>query len=339
MHKLIIALFLIGALVLSCAAETESMLIGPGDLLQVEVFDTPEMTQQVRVTDAGTVRLQLVGEVKVAGEAPIAAAKMIEKALVEKQVMRSPQVTVGIVEYATQDVSVLGQVKNPGAFPITTPQPILKVISLAGGLTDMADRNVTIQRKHDSSQKIQYYLANNADRAMSDSAMVYPGDIVLVPRAPIVYVMGDVAKPGGYAITTNDSRLTVLQAIAMAGSANKTSVKSRVKLIRKGSQGQEEIPIQLGAMEKGKQPDLTLQADDVLFVPFSWMKNMAVTASAVPPLAMASPRPPEPFFTPRTFFLIGVSLTGGAIILLFAARRIFRPAARPSYITRSMDRE
>ena len=281
MHKLIIALFLIGALVLSCAAETESMLIGPGDLLQVEVFDTPEMTQQVRVTDAGTVRLQLVGEVKVAGEAPIAAAKMIEKALVEKQVMRSPQVKVGIVEYATQDVSVLGQVKNPGAFPITTPQPILKVISLAGGLTDMADRNVTIQRKHDSSQKIQYYLANNADRAMSDSAMVYPGDIVLVPRAPIVYVMGDVAKPGGYAITTNDSRLTVLQAIAMAGSANKTSVKSRVKLIRKGSQGQEEIPIQLGAMEKGKQPDLTLQADDVLFVPFSWMKNMAVTASSI----------------------------------------------------------
>ncbi len=281
MHKLIIALLLLGALVLSCAAETESMLIGPGDLLQVEVFDTPEMTQQVRVTDAGTVRLQLVGEVKLAGEAPIAAAKIIEKALVEKQVMRAPQVTVGIVEYATQDVSVLGQVKNPGAFPIATPQPILKVISLAGGLTDMADRNVTIQRKHDASQKIQYYLANNADRAMSDSAMVYPGDIVLVPRAPIVYVLGDVAKPGGYAITTNDSRLTVLQAMAMAGSANKTSVKSRVKLIRKGSQGQEEIPIQLGAMEKGKQPDLTLQADDVLFVPFSWMKNMAVSASSI----------------------------------------------------------
>jgi polysaccharide biosynthesis/export protein len=281
MHKFVIALLLLSALVLPCAAETESMLIGPGDLLQIEVFDTPEMTQQVRVTDAGTVRLQLVGEVKLAGQAPIAAAKIIEKALVEKQVMRAPQVTVGIVEYATQDVSVLGQVKNPGAFPIATPQPILKVISLAGGLTDMADRNVTIQRKHDSSQKIQYYLANNADRAMADSAMVYPGDIVLVPRAPIVYVLGDVAKPGGYAITTNDSRLTVLQAMAMAGSANKTSVKSRVKLIRKGSQGQEEIPIQLGAMEKGKQPDLTLQADDVLFVPFSWMKNMAVSASSI----------------------------------------------------------
>jgi polysaccharide export outer membrane protein len=281
MSKLIAALLLIAAFALSCVAQTESMLIGPGDLIQVDVFDTPEMTQQVRVTDAGSVRLQLVGEVRLAGEAPIAAAKIIEKALVDKQVMRTPQVTVTIVEYATQDVSVLGQVKNPGAYPVATPQPILKVISLAGGLTDMADRNVTIQRKHDASQKIQYYLANNADRALSDSAMVYPGDIVLVPRAAIVYVLGDVAKPGGYAITTNDSRLTVLQAIAMAGSANKTSVKSRVRLIRKNSQGQEEIPIQLGAMEKGKQPDLTLQADDVLYVPFSWMKNMAVSASSI----------------------------------------------------------
>ena len=281
MCKLIIALFLLGALALSCVAQTESMLIGPGDLIQIDVFDTPEMTQQVRVTDAGTARLQLIGEVKLAGESPVAAAKIIEKALVDKQVMRAPQVRVGIVEYATQDVSVLGQVKNPGAFPIATPQPILKVISLAGGLTDMADRNVTIQRKHDTSQKVQYYLANNANRAMSDSAMVYPGDIVLVPRAPIVYVLGDVAKPGGYAITTNDSRLTVLQAIAMAGSANKTSVKSRVRLIRKNSDGQQEIPIQLGAMEKGKQPDLTLQADDVLYVPFSWMKNIAVSASSI----------------------------------------------------------
>jgi polysaccharide export outer membrane protein len=281
MSKLITAFLLLAVFALSCVAQTESMLIGPGDLVQVDVFDTPEMTQQVRVTDAGTVRLQLVGEVRLAGETPIAAAKIIEKALVDKQVMRTPQVTVAIVEYATQDVSVLGQVKNPGAYPVATPQPILKVISLAGGLTDMADRNVTIQRKHDTSQKIQYYLANNADRALSDSAMVYPGDIVLVPRAAIVYVLGDVAKPGGYAITTNDSRLTVLQAIAMAGSANKTSVKSRVRLIRKNLQGQEEIPIQLGAMEKGKQPDLTLQADDVLYVPFSWMKNMAVSASSI----------------------------------------------------------
>jgi polysaccharide export outer membrane protein len=281
MRKLLTALFWLSMLTLSGVAQTESMLIGPGDLIQIDVFDTPEMTQQVRVTDAGTVRLQLVGEVKVAGEAPTVAAKMIEKALIDKQIMRTPQVTVKITEGATQDVAVMGQVKNPGTYPIATPQPVLKVLSLAGGLTDMADRNVTIQRKHDASQKIQYYLANNSEQALSDSAVVYPGDIVLVPRAAIVYILGDVAKPGGYAITTNDSRLTILQAIAMAGSANKTSVKSRVRLIRKNVQGQQEIPIQLAAIEKGKQPDMPLQADDVLYVPFSWMKNIAVSASSI----------------------------------------------------------
>jgi polysaccharide export outer membrane protein len=281
MRKLVTALLLLSMLTLPGGAQTESMLIGPGDLIQVDVFDTPEMTQQVRVTDAGTIRLQLVGEVKVAGEAPTAAAKMIEKALIDKQIMRTPQVTVKITEGATQDVAVMGQVKNPGTYPIATPQPVLKVLSLAGGLTDMADRNVTIQRKHDASQKVQYYLANNSEQALSDNAMVYPGDIVLVPRAAIVYILGDVAKPGGYAITTNDSRLTILQAIAMAGSANKTSVKSHVRLIRKNVQGQQEIPIQLAAIEKGKQPDMPLQADDVLYVPFSWMKNIAVSASSI----------------------------------------------------------
>jgi polysaccharide biosynthesis/export protein len=90
-----------------------------------------------------------------------------------------------------------------------------------------------------------------------------------------------VAKPGGYAISTNDSRLTVLQAIAMAGSANKTSVQSHIRLIRKTPQGQQEIPVQLAAIQKGRQPDLVLQPYDVLYVPFSWMKNTALNASSI----------------------------------------------------------
>jgi len=278
--KLIIASAILAALTLSCVAQTESLLIGPGDLLLVEVFDTPEMVQMVRVTDAGTVRLHLIGELKLAGETPIEAGKIVENALIDEKIMREPQVTVRIEEYGT-DVSVLGEVKNPGTYSITTAQPILKILSLAGGLTGMADRNVTVQRHHDRSQKIQYYLANDAEQALADGLMVYPGDIVVVPRAAIVYVLGDVARPGGYPITTNDSRLTVLQAIAMAGSANKTSVASHVRLIRKTSEGQQELPIQLAAIQKGKQPDLVLQPDDVLYVPFSWMKNVAISASSI----------------------------------------------------------
>jgi polysaccharide export outer membrane protein len=262
------------------AAQSESLLIGPGDLIQVDVIDTPELEQQVRVTDAGTVPLAFLGDVKLAGKTPAEAATIIGKSLVDKKMMRAPQVTVRIVEYATQAISVVGQVKNAGTFTVTTQQPILKVVAMAGGLTDIADRKITIQR-HGSSEKLTYYMANNADAALSGSLMVFPGDTVVVPKAPFVYVMGDVSRPGGYAISTNDSRVTVLQVVAMAGSANKTAVQSRVRLIRKTATGSNEIPIRLDAIQKGKQPDVPLEANDVLYVPFSWMKNAAVSASQI----------------------------------------------------------
>ena len=111
-----------------------------GDLIQVDVLDTPEMEQQVRVTDEGNAPLAYVGKVKVGGMTPGAAAEAIQLLLVSKNVMKHPQVTVRVQEYSTQDVSVLGQVHTPGAYPLTTPQPVLRVLSLAGGVTDLADR-------------------------------------------------------------------------------------------------------------------------------------------------------------------------------------------------------
>jgi polysaccharide export outer membrane protein len=185
-----------------------------------------------------------------------------------------------MTELATQDVSVLGQVRTPGTYSITTPQTILKVLSLAGGLTDSADRNVTINRRK-SGEQIKYNVSNNAEQALSDVVMVYPGDTVLVSRAPIVYVMGDVVRPGGYAIATNDGRLSVLQVIAMAGSASKTAVQSHVRLIRTTGNGEVETPVHLDAIQKGKQPDIMLQANDILYVPFSWMKNVAMNGTQI----------------------------------------------------------
>jgi polysaccharide biosynthesis/export protein len=116
---------------------------------------------------------------------------------------------------------------------------------------------------------------------LSDVVMVYPGDTVLVARAPMVYVMGDVNRPGGYVITTNDARLSLLQVIAMAGSANKTSVQSHVRLIRTTDHGQVELPVRLDQMEKGKQPPLMLQANDIVYVPFSWTKNFAMSSANI----------------------------------------------------------
>src|ERR1700739_3607382 len=187
-HKSIASFLLFGALAVPCFAQQESLLIGPGDLIQVDVMDTPEMEQQVRVTDDGSAPLAYIGSIHVAGKTPAGAAGMIEAGLVEKKVMHKPQVTVRLQELATQDVSVLGQVKTPGTYSITTPQTILKVLSMAGGLSEEADRNVTVKRNK-SGEQLKYYVSNNADEALSNMVMVYPGDTVLVSRAPLVYVM------------------------------------------------------------------------------------------------------------------------------------------------------
>src|SRR6266481_4329516 len=123
-------------------SQHESLLIGPGDLLNVQVFETPDLTQSPRVTDTGTVPLMLLGELKVVGMTPAQAASAIEQKLVEKNLMLHPVVTVSVQEYATQSVSVLGQVKLPGSYPITAPRTVIDMIAVAGGLTDVADRRI-----------------------------------------------------------------------------------------------------------------------------------------------------------------------------------------------------
>lgn len=277
---LVIALITLVLNVRPLAAQKESLLIGPGDLIQIDVLDTPEMEQQVRVTDDGKAPLAYIGNVQVGGKTPAAAADTIRLLLISKNVMKHPQVTVRVQEYATQDVSVLGQVRTPGSYPLTTPQPVLRVLSLAGGLTDMANREVTIKR-HGSSDEVTYSLSNDPKKMLTDMVTVNPGDIVIVPKAPIIYIMGDVGRPGGYTMSANESHLTLLQAIARAGSANKTSVPHKVRLIRTTDQGEKEIPIRLDAMEKGKIPDVELQPNDIVYVPFSWMKNIAMSGSTI----------------------------------------------------------
>jgi polysaccharide export outer membrane protein len=282
-RQAIVACTLLVALaVVPAFAQKESLLVGPGDLVHVLVYDTPEMEQVVRVNDAGVIALAYIGEIKVSELTPAAAGRLIEKALVDKNVMKRPQVTFTVDQYATQNVSVMGQVQTPGVYPITTSLPVLKVLSLANGLTDLADRNIVIERHSDPSQRVSYFLSNNGNDAFARSVLVYPGDTVLVSKAGLVYVLGDVGRPGGYPISTNNAQMTVLQAIAMAGSANKTSQSSNVRLIRRDSHGQRnDTVVPLAAMEKGRQPDITLEPDDVLYVPFSWMKNVAMSASTI----------------------------------------------------------
>jgi polysaccharide export outer membrane protein len=270
-------LFFVPALL---AQTKESLLIGSGDLLHVQVFDTPELEQHARVTDSGELPLIMGGPVRVSGLAPIEASRVIAAALKDGHFLLTPRVLVTVEEYATQKVSVLGEVRVPGAYAIATPRSILDVLSLAGGLTEAADRKIIIQRRS-SSQTLAYFVSNKPGTALDTAVSVNPGDTVLVPKAGIVYVLGDVRQPGGYTMTNNDAQLSILQLVARAGGINNTAVPSRARLIRRSASSYTEIPLQLSSMQKGSSPDLPLQPDDIVYVPFSYLRNFAASASGI----------------------------------------------------------
>ncbi len=280
MMKLLSCALLISVLALPLLAQQESLPIGPGDVLTIQVFETPDLNQSVRVTDAGDVPLVLGGSVSVGSMTPGQAAAVIEKTLVQANILNHPHVTVNVAQYATLSVSVLGQVRTPGVYPISTGRSVLDVLAMAGGVTELADRRVTIERRA-THERITYLLSNSADAALEAQVTVYPGDRVVIPKVGVVYVMGDVGRPGGYPMATNDFKISVLQAVAMAAGVNHTSVPSHAMLIRKTSQGYTQLPLSLNAMQKGKVPDMQLIADDIIYVPFSFAKNFVLSASSV----------------------------------------------------------
>ncbi|MGB6131180.1 MAG: polysaccharide biosynthesis/export family protein [Acidobacteriaceae bacterium] len=253
----------------------ESLLIGPGDLLHVTILREPELDQRVRVLDSGEISLALAGNLSVQGLTPAQAAQRIAGRYRDGQFLLHPEVSVLVEEYATELVTILGQVAHPGAIRLDAPRSLIEVLSLAGGLTDVADRNIVVQRGGKDGERIHAFISNRADQALNANLLVRPGDTVVVPKAGIVYVLGDVAHPGGY-VMANDSKLTVLQAIALAAGASKTASEKRVRLVRNVDGITQSIDLPLHDMERGRQPDVALQANDILYVPFSLVKNISL---------------------------------------------------------------
>ena len=262
------------------AQRGESLRIGPGDQIHVSVIDSPELDQHPRVTDAGEVPLVGVGAVQIAGLTPGEAATAIHDKLIAAHYLNHPEVTVAVEQYATQTVSILGQVRASGAYPIGTGRPVLDVLALAGGLTETADRNIIIERRGDPEHPVNYKVSNDAAAAVRSSVVVYPGDTIVVPKAGIVYVLGDVNRPGGIVMDNNTSEMTLLQALTLAGGVARTAKQGHAKLLRKDATGYHETQLSLGAIQNGKQQDMALVAGDVLYVPFSYVKNVAVSGSS-----------------------------------------------------------
>jgi polysaccharide export outer membrane protein len=131
--------------------------------------------------------------------------------------LNHPQVSVVVDQYATQEVTLIGKVKTPDAYPIATPRPILDILALGCGLDDVADRNVLVERHGNQTNPIRNNLSNDREQAIKEQVLVDPGDTIVVSKAGIVCVIGDGNRPGGYTMTNNESNKTLLEALANAG--------------------------------------------------------------------------------------------------------------------------
>lgn len=274
------------------ATNPESLLIGPGDLLRITVLRESELDQRARVLDSGEIPLALAGNVAVQGFTPAQAATLIAGKYREGNFLLHPEVSVFVEEFATQTVTILGQVAHPGTVRLTAPRTLIDVLSLAGGLTPDADRHIVLQRAGKGGERIRAFLPNRADDALNADILVRPGDTVIVPKAGIVYILGDVARPGGY-VMQNDSQLTVLQAIALAAGTSKTASEKRVRLVRNIDGLSHSVDLPLRDMERGRAPDVPLRPNDILYVPFSLAKNISlgmanITAAASSALIYAA---------------------------------------------------
>ena len=172
-------------------------VIGAGDLLKVSVLGAPDSDQEVRVDAKGNIFLNFIGAVAVAGQTTEQAQAEIAKKYVAGGFFTNPQVSVFAKEYVTQGVSVLGEVQRPGVYPVLGARSLFDVLSLAGGTTPKAGKLISITHRETPQSPTTVSLSNDSAESVRSNVDIYPGDTIMVSKAGMVYVVGDVHRPSG----------------------------------------------------------------------------------------------------------------------------------------------
>jgi polysaccharide export outer membrane protein len=286
--------------VVTAAAETassgdRSYVLGPQDTITVRVTDLPEFKDlgAVRVDQEGNLRLPVTGRLHVEG----LTVEQVEKEIAAKlsAIMQHPEVSVALAELRSHPVSVLGAVRTPGVYQITGTKTLYEVLSLAGGLNQDASNHVKITRQVSAgvlplpgarlNANGEFYVAelNVRDvmeaKVPDDNIAVLSGDVISVPKAELVYVVGAVRRAGGFPLAEKE-QISVLQAVSLAEGLDKIASAKKARILRQSEPGTErkEIAINLDAIIKGRAKDVSLQANDILFIPTSVGKSASITA-------------------------------------------------------------
>ena len=248
-----------------------TLAIGPGDMLEISVYDVPELNLKVRVGDDGNVSLPLVGSLTLKGLSAMQAEQLLAQKLVDGQYVLTPQVTVFVADYATQGVSVTGQVNQPGIYPLLGPHTLFDAVSAAGGVTANAGAYLTVTHKNDPDHPERVAIGTNGTLE-TPNRPVLPGDMIFVVETGIVYVVGEVNRPGGF-VLGNNSHMTAAKAIALATGPTTHGRLKRVQVIRHTGAGTMLYSLDLKKVLKGSESDVQLEADDIVYVPNSGVRT------------------------------------------------------------------
>jgi polysaccharide export outer membrane protein len=255
-----------------------ALVIGPGDELEVTVYGAPDLSGRARVSADGNISLPLIGYVRIAGLSGSEAEGAIEAVLRRNNVVNNPQVSVYVKEYTSSGISVAGEVTKPGFYSALGPHRLFDVLQAAGGPTDRAANKVVISHR-DQKDATTLSISKNPAEMTASNVELQPGDTVVVPKAGIVYVLGEVTRPGGYVLNSTGG-ITVLQVVAVAGGPTHVASAGKTRLLRRTENGLQEQQIDLKKLLRGKAIDVSVRDEDILFVPTSGIKT-ALNASTL----------------------------------------------------------
>jgi len=272
------------------AAGEGAYVLGPGDEIFVRVAPSEDFNDEpTRIGGDGHVGLPLIGRVVAAGRTPAELER--ELGLKLERFIRSPQVAVSVAEYRSQPVSVIGAVNDPGVRQTEGRKTLVEMLSTAGGLREDAGNMVKITRRPEwgpiplpgaaPAPGGKGYVAEvRLEDVMEQNVLVRPHDVISVPRANLVYVVGAVGEPGGFPLHEREA-VSVLQALALAGGLEKHASAKKAKILRPVGEGKDraEIAVNLKKVMAGKALDQPLGPEDILFVPESGGKTMLLRAA------------------------------------------------------------
>lgn len=274
------------------AIAVDDYQIGPEDVLVISVTDAPEFSGKFRVNQSGfLVMSSLPDPVKAEGKTPMQLSKDLRRALIDAKLYRDPTVNVYVDEYHSRTVAVVGAVAKPGLYPLQRRTTVIEVISEAGLLPTAGNRvtvipaSTNISNSSDPKPGPQTFELGNLMRGQDPTmnVEVHDGEVVSVASAEVVYVVGAVIKPGGFVLQDRSAGITALQAIALAEGMTSVASGGHGLIIRRNADGsaRENVPIDLSKIMSGKQKDVQLDANDILFVPVSGSKQTLRTMGQV----------------------------------------------------------